>query len=410
MARKHALWSASATARNWTCPGALAMATIAPPDKSSPHAIRGTAAHELAEECLLTGKPPGHAWHAEIEVDGHAVDVDDEMVEAVGLYVDYVRHMVEALQPADLYLERQFSLASLSLPLEAGGTCDAIICSPERGSLHVIDFKFGRWSVEASGNKQLRTYALGALLSLPPAEAGQIREVTTTIVQPRAAHADGAIRSESIHALDLMQWTSDLREAVSAAYRALRSFDATQDMAEWQDRFLRVGACDFCPAEGICPKRREEALRLTPAVVSSFVEGRAPEPASLPAPPNDLETLGRILGSLDSLEKWVAAVRRQALTLAEAGVQIPGYRLVKKFGLRKWKDGVGYDDLTAAGVPGDRVYEPKIISPAQAERIIGKAGKGKIAPLCEKPERGVALVPVNDGDERETTDSSGFIE
>ena len=40
--RSHAQWSASGTARNWTCSGALALATLAGPERESEHAARGT--------------------------------------------------------------------------------------------------------------------------------------------------------------------------------------------------------------------------------------------------------------------------------------------------------------------------------------------------------------------------------
>ena len=50
--RTHAAWAASATARNTTCAGAMAMATLAGPEVESGTAAWGTATHQLAQKCF----------------------------------------------------------------------------------------------------------------------------------------------------------------------------------------------------------------------------------------------------------------------------------------------------------------------------------------------------------------------
>ena len=57
-AREHSTWSASATARNVQCPGALTLGRGVP-EKSSIHADTGTAVHQIAEKCLRTGVAAG---------------------------------------------------------------------------------------------------------------------------------------------------------------------------------------------------------------------------------------------------------------------------------------------------------------------------------------------------------------
>ena len=50
-----------------------------------------------------------------------------------------------------------------------------------------------------TGNKQMRTYALGALLAHP---GKAVDTITVTIVQPRANHPDGIIRSETFDVVE----------------------------------------------------------------------------------------------------------------------------------------------------------------------------------------------------------------
>jgi hypothetical protein len=80
--------------------------------------------------------------------------------------------------------------------------------------LEVVDLKGGRGVVvEVKGNPQLRTYALGAMLANPGID---VSHVQVTIVQPRAPHKDGRIRSERFHVADLVEWTAELMAAMAS--------------------------------------------------------------------------------------------------------------------------------------------------------------------------------------------------
>jgi hypothetical protein len=114
--------------------------------------------------------------------------VTEEMADHVQLYVDYVRNLMNETKGV-LAIEHRVHLKTLHPDLY--GTCDAIVYE-DFGTLHVIDFKYGAGiPVEVEGNEQVMYYALGAL------ELGDFEKVVLHIVQPRAEHEAGPIRSWS---------------------------------------------------------------------------------------------------------------------------------------------------------------------------------------------------------------------
>ena len=86
--RKHAQWSASATERNWLCPGNLALAEDIVKPPTSRAADWGTACHTVSEKLM---RKEAVTIGDEIETDRHIFSVDQEMMECAWVYVDYIR-------------------------------------------------------------------------------------------------------------------------------------------------------------------------------------------------------------------------------------------------------------------------------------------------------------------------------
>lgn len=382
--RAHASLGASSAHRWMACPGSLRLSEGIP-NRSSKYADEGTAAHQLAERCLR------NRWRAEVCIGGTEIvrdadwPVTDEMAEAVQVFLDTVRGaMVEG---DTLLVEQRFSLSDAVHP-GMFGTNDACVISPGRKTLFVYDYKHGRGhAVEAKGNPQLRYYGLGALLHATG--SGGIGRIVLTIVQPRAIHRDGPVRSETICALDLMEWAADLKDAAVAT--------------EAPDAPVRAGEhCTFCPAAGVCPALRDRALE---GAMADF----AGASITVPAEPGVLtvEQLARLLDHADLIDGWLAAVRAHALHLAESGATVPGYKLVPKRATRKWANEEEVPQaLSALGVdPGEMYHPGKLKSPAQIEgalpaRLGSSLAKraAHLGALVVKESSGVNLVP--DGDPR----------
>ena len=342
-AKIHSTLGASSASRWMACPGSIRLSEQAPPRPTSEAAIEGTAAHALAELCLTKGQEPD----VDIGTSLEGVEVTADMAEYVKLFVDYCRNL-----GGRHFIEQQFSLAELNPPAPMFGTADFV--SVADATLEVVDLKYGTGViVDVNENKQLRYYALGCFLSLPAELRRDIERVKITIVQPRAAHVDGVIRSEELSLAELIDFTSELMDAARAT------------LAE--DAPLKTGShCRWCPASGMCPAQHESAQL---AAQSDFaVAVVPPAPALLP-----IDTLAEYATKFHILEEWMDAVRARLLGELNAGRAVPGFKLVEKRANRVWAD----EDKTAqwlreAKLSERDMYVRKLVSPAQAEKLVGK--------------------------------------
>ena len=131
MSRAHAVLSASASHRWLVCtPSAQLERQF--PDKGSPYAAEGTAAHALAEETLRKFLAGG---------DGTVKSDDKEMQEAIQVYVDAcVEKIIAARQAspdAKVLVEERLDFSAF-VP-EGFGTGDMVIVSD--CGLEIVDLK-----------------------------------------------------------------------------------------------------------------------------------------------------------------------------------------------------------------------------------------------------------------------------
>lgn len=385
-ARDHATWSASATARNVHCPGALTLAQFAPPQRESIHSARGTACHQIAEKCLRTGVDAS-AFLGEIEkTKEREIEIDEELVNSAQEYVDYCR---AAMTGDGHWIEQKFDLSALGTPFDAGGTGDFVGYDGVQKTLEIVDLKNGMGVVDVNENPQLRTYGLGALLMHPELD---VEKVTVTIVQPRAPHKDGRIRSETFHVADLIDWTADLLKAMQRSKQAMDEHTAANGntvlLDEWRDKWLKPGKCTFCPVEGSCPALKRDALSVAAVWFDDMDQPRLGNAAL----DTDPASLNRDLNMIPMLEDWIKARRALAHSMAEQGAEFEDHMLVDKIGNRKWADDTAplVATLQESGV--DPFAEPKLLSPAQLEKLLGSKRKALIEPFVVREVTGTNLV------------------
>lgn len=400
-ARGHSEWAASATERNWHCQGAIALiGSITTPERENHAAAWGTACHQIAEKCLRRGVDAADFIGETEKTKEHTFVVDDEMAETAQTFVDYVRNRMadykrETDDHAVLFIEQHFDLTkALKTPFGAGGTGDAVIYFPQWKLIEIVDLKGGRGVVvEVKGNKQLKTYALGALI----ANAGlDVEKVKSTIVQPRASHKDGRTRDDDYHVVDLMEWTADLLERMKLSAHAKAQF-ATMPRAAWAAAYLAAGDhCKFCRAAGICPAIEQRAMD---AVGVWFDDLDQPQISNSNQPENMTpEQLSKKLDLMDFVTEWVNSVRHHAHELANTGVEIPNYQLTEKIGHRKWvgdEDQVREKLFLSADLTDDQIFNRKLKSPAQIEKVLGAKRKHLVEDMTERPVTGTNLVRVD---------------
>jgi hypothetical protein len=348
----HSELGASVASRWMACPGSIRLSREVARPTTTSFAQEGTRAHAVAELCLSKGVEPD--IYEGMDIEGGIVDAN--MVEFVRVFVGRCRALQQ--ECSHFWIERKFNLAALNPPGPMYGTADHVAYDTVARTLYVDDLKYGQGVlVEVKGNKQLRYYALGAALSLDPAQY-PIDKVVITITQPRIGHPDGVIRSEEVAYLELIEFAAELM----AAARATLAPDAA----------LAAGDhCRFCPASGVCPEQRNRAL----AVAESEFDVVAPEPFTPPSPETiPVEQFSAMLGHLHILESWSSAMWTRALQMLERGEDVPGFKLVAKRATRKWNDTDTVEQvLVAEGYKPDEIFEPrKIKSPAQIEKLMKK--------------------------------------
>ncbi len=353
----HSPIGASSMYRWAECPGSVALSEGIV-SESSAYAEEGTEAHELGATWLKgNGKTP--------ECD------DDEMLDNVRIYVDYVFGLLDA--KCKLYVEHGFDLSEVYPG--AYGTNDAAVYNPKTKTLHVIDLKYGAGIyVSARNNPQLRYYALGALLELQK-EGHEIQTVVMTIVQPRCTTIEGAARSETIDAIDLMEFAADL---VMYAARTAES-----------NAPLKAGDhCRFCPAIIKCP----EVQNVKQLVAKSEFAKTTPAEGSVPP-----DALAKALKAIPILEALVKRIDAYAYQEARAGRPVPGYKLVEKRANRKWFNETEVSlFLGGLKVGDDDIFEPKKVrTPAQMEKKL-PSHYSMLEKFVTKESSGLVLVPIED--------------
>ncbi len=382
--RRHAKLSPSAAPRWMACPGSVALcATV--PRKTSSYADEGTAAHSLAELCLV-GKQDAREylnWWAgqnqkrvsflvkDKPADLTAYRVTDDMADAVQVYLDAVRDV-----GGDIQTEVKVDL-NRWVP-ELFGWCDAVVLRDD--TLHIFDYKHGAGVlVDPEENQQEMIYALGALDGI---ELSYIRTVRLVIVQPR--HRSGGVLDWSIGAEDLRKWGH--HQLVPAA-AATKKEDAPLVPGDKQ--------CRFCAAKAICPAILHKSLELAQVafadVLSPTIDVSLPNPTDM-----NPEQLSRVLDFSELLSSWVSAVAAHAEQLALRGTVFPGRKIVRKTTHRAWKDET---ETIRALTPlfGDNLFVRNLKSPAQVEKLVkGKDAKSSLAPLWIQPEGDLTLVHESD--------------
>jgi hypothetical protein len=93
---------------------------------------------------------------------------------------------------------------------------------------------------------------------------------------------------------------------------------------------------------------------------------------------------------------WFDAIETIVTDRLTSGNAFNGYKLVEGRSNRAWRD----EDATAAALIGvidvDKLYTKKLISPAQAEKELGKSHAETLEALVIKPVGAPTLVPESD--------------
>ena len=379
MPEKHAILSASASARWLHCTAAPRYEELFP-DQTSEFAEEGTLAHAIAEQKVRRAFPaPGQstrAFTAAINKLKKDPKFTDEMDEATDLYVNTVKRLDEEYYAIPAYVTAEIKLDLSEYVPEGFGTCDCLLIGGDL--LTIVDFKYGKGvRVDAANNSQMRLYALGALRRYRVIYDSEIRRVRTVIVQPRITDEPS---TEELTVEELLSWGEYVRPI------ARRAFDG-------EGEYVPGDHCRFCRGREKCAARA--------AKFSALEDFKDCVPAALAGPGANVLTdaqIGELITKGRGLAKWLEDLEAYALRTCSTGGSIPGWKVVAGRSVRAFSDqDAALAAVIGAGYNEALVYDRKPKSLSELEKMMGKKEFEQVCgAYVVRPEGKPALVPESD--------------
>ena len=357
-------------AHRWlACPGSAKLETKFP-DYTTKYAEEGTAAHEVAAWCL----------EKELEAKfflgktANGIVVKQDMVNNVQEYLDYVREF-----DGQRFIEQSLSLGD---DIRIGGTADCLIIKD--GHAHIIDLKYGQGVlVKAEGNEQLLTYAVGLLNCYD--YMWDLEHFTLVIVQPRKFHID--------------TWTVSKQEVLAHADRIKKGIEKVNgDNPEYVPGEKQ---CRFCKAKASCRALAKFNIENITGEFKKITEPLTP----LEVPTLTVNELAHLLSQVNIITDWVKSIEARVNQEALTGVSVPGYKLVRGRGSRKWRDeNTTLTTLKKKRHSVDSIAPRKLLSVAQMEKHLGKKKFKELSRQVNVIPGRITLAP--ESDKRQEIDPS----
>jgi len=334
----------SAASRWMACPASVHLSVGIPESPSGEAAQIGTAIHALAELCWQTEDDPKNYINKMVE----GIVITEQNAEFAQLHLDTIKRLETELGRV---LVEQHGTVLNTMQIQLSGTCDVVGYSVKDSIIEIVDLKTGRNFVDAD-SAQLKIYALAMMREL-----GDFQTIRLTIVQPQV----GANRTHQMTLAELNEWRSkDLMKAIENISYGNAYPTPSRD------------ACKYCPAKLHCPALREKAYELPLCSTKELSESE----------------IATWLEQGELVEAFYEELRKVATKRLEGGSVVPGWNLVPKRAIRKWKADIDISDLP---IETAKLYKSEPITPAQAEKLLSKDDRHLLDDLTEKVSSGLTL-------------------
>lgn len=228
----------------------------------------------------------------------------------------------------------------------------------------VLDWKFGDGVlVSAEENEQLLFYAAAAMRT---EEAKWVfegaTEIECIIVQPP----------------EIRRWVTTPQRVALFEKELRRAVHESQSEAA---SMVSGSHCRWCAAKPICPQMTGQVERVMQAKLQAL----------------PIDQIAVQLEQADAIESYIKDLRALATQMIEHGVRVPGYKLVAKRGTRQWVDENEVHNWYNTHFNNvDDIYERKLKSPAQLEKVLKKVKVELPAKLVVSISSGSTLAPESD--------------
>lgn len=378
----------SAADRWMTCTASprfcLENADLIPADLSSKFSQEGTTAHEVAAAYLQDREPNPQNCLTPIDADMRMHGWD---------YAEYVQGLRK--EGSKLLVEQKNELWYAP---GRNAIVDAAVINPD--SLHIVDYKYGQGVVVSPvENLQATIYAYQIAL---PLDLPLDFPVTVHIYQPRGRE-NGDTPAHT--------WETTIGDIADRAGHIAGKAQIIQINNETKGNPLQFApsekACRWCPAKAFCPARQDDMLDGIEALSTIEQTPTLPLPSAL-----SIEQLAAVLKHRKKIKQWLDDAEEYALSRMTEGNPVPGFKLVmSRGGNRYWADPKKAAELLMKTTVLKRaeVIEEKTITPAAAEKLVGKKKfSSELEALITRAPGGPEIAP--EDDKRESCVVSGATE
>ena len=292
------------------------MEVLYPEDTESDDSMEGTASHELAAIMVDSASRARTDWptNAVGQSASNGVIWTQESYDAAEMFADTVYEVMLATNVFTPQIEKRVEITRIH-PL-SWGTPDCWLLDIQNMTLYIEDYKYGHRPVEAFMNWQMIEYIAGILDALQAKGLSDTDiTVVATIVQPRAPHRLGPVRSWTFNGADIRGHVNQL-------------VDVERESLEDDPPTCTGSECRDCTARHAC-----DTLQGASGSVMEFMGQSIPVNLDANALGTELVLLDR---AYEILRARKSGLEAQGEAMIQAGDIVPCRALESGYGRRKW--------------------------------------------------------------------------
>ena len=352
-------------------------------------AFRGTALHDLMEEIAF--EPNAKSWANTSE--GILYNKKDSATGKRHSYLYTKADITEGVLPALDALEKLTGNdpvwydkeVQVFIDDDIGGTIDLLALDPN-GTLYVIDYKFGQIPVSPVKNQALAFYLMCLI------ESGKltqdVNKVCFVIIQPT--------QQDTLNTWWLNKdWFFDVfAPKVRKLVKFVRTLDKERANFSVVDSLSMGSHCQFCKAKKTCPeysKRKFIGRGQNIQNKTSYTMPISPK-GLLDLPNKSKEEMSNLLDWAKDAKELIKHIEDAGLSMLKRGTMVPNWKLVDKRPYRKYSDVGEAEKYLKRKLGAQFAYKTTLISPAQAEKMLGKVSfQRHLAQFVTAESSGVTL-------------------
>jgi hypothetical protein len=355
---------------------------------SSIYAREGTILHDVCASFLANQVPLStHLGYTE-PYGEETITIDEDSIYACQQYIDIIQSYMLENPRHILHVEKKVIVEE-----DMWGTADCMLNCEAIHHLHVFDLKMGRGEeVFALENEQLMSYGIGGLNELDPFEKFP-KFITLHIIQPRLPNGD-------IH----KQWTINVAELYNLFQRIKGARETILKGFEYTKFQPGEKQCRWCNYAGDCRAFAEFTLAVAKVRFGAFTDLTTDQvnKATGESLKLSVEEKLHLKKYFPIFQTWMNKIEdellKEALIQLQKGKRLPGHIVTESIKHRQWKDKAKMEVLLQKKW-GDEAFNKKILTPAQAEKKLGK-DKDKLAKYITKP-KGLPILSSDHGNKKE---------